>query len=190
MKAGESKIVSCPDPRCAFSFDSIQDFQCHCQDVHCVECIKLDPIKRRRLTRQSSLNVKAFLGANVKPKHRCDLLNGESPYKRVNETINSSMLEPLDLIVSTESVKLKDKNSHCQNYSLFSIDSTANQKKRNLSTASFTNSESPLSLIDWTSDEAALDDTTLTSSVNSDLPLSIDPRLFNESISQPAILPS
>ena len=87
MKAGESKIVSCPDPRCAFSFDSIQDFQCHCQDVHCVECIKLDPIKRRRLTRQSSLNVKAFLGANVKPKHRCDLLNGESPYKRVNETI-------------------------------------------------------------------------------------------------------
>ena len=190
MEAGESKVVSCPDPRCAFSFDSIQDLQCHCQDVHCVERIKLDPIKRRRLTRQSSLNVKAFLGASVKLKHHCDLLNGESPYKRVNETMDSSMLEPLDLIVPTEPVRLEDKNSLSQSYSPPSIDSIANQEKRSLSAASFTGSESPLSLIAWTSDEAALDDTTPASSVNSDLPLSIDPRLLNESISQPAILPS
>jgi hypothetical protein len=190
MEAGESKVVPCPDPRCALSFDSIQDLQCHCQDVHCVERIKLDPIKRRRLTRQSSLNVKAFLGASVKREHHCDLLNGESPYKHVNETMDSPMLETLDLIVPTGPVRLEDKNSLSQSYSLPSIDLIANQEKRSLSAASFTGSESPLSIIDWTSDETALDNPTPASSVNSNLPLSIDPRLLNESDPQPIILPS
>ena len=85
MEAGESKVVPCPDPPLC-TFDSIQDLQCHCQDVHCVERVKLDPIKRRRLTRQSPLNVKAFLGASVKLEQHCDLLNEESPYKHVNDT--------------------------------------------------------------------------------------------------------
>ncbi len=190
MEAGESKVVLYPDPRCALSFDSIQDLQCHCQDVYCVERIKLDPIKRHRLTRQSSLNVKAFLGASVKLEHHCDLLNGESPYKHVNETMDTLMLETLGVIVPTGPVRLEDGNGLSQSYSLPSIDSIVNQEKRSSSAASFTGAESPLSIIDWTSDETALDNPTPASSVNSDLPLSIDPRLLNESDPQPIILPS
>lgn len=190
METGESKIVLCPDPRCALSFDSIQDLQCHCQDVHCVERVKLDPIKRRRLTRQSSLNVRAFAGANVKLEHRYDLPNGESSYEHIDKTTDSPIFEPVDIIVRTGPVRLKDKNSLSQSYSLPSIDSVVNQEKRSSSAASFTGSESPLSSIDWTSDETALDDTTPASSIISDLPLSIDPRLLDGAISQPTILPS
>ena len=148
MKTGESKIVLCPDSRCVLSFDSIQDLQCHCQNVHCVERIKLDPIKRRRLTRQSSLNMRAFAGANVKLKHRYDLPNGESSYEHIDKTTDSLMFESLDIIVRTESMRLKDKNSLSQSYSLSLIDSIVNQEKRSSSAASFTDSESPLSSID------------------------------------------
>ena len=190
MEAGERKVVPCPDPRCALSFDSIQDLQCHCQDVHCVERIKLDPIKRRCLARQSSLNMKAFPGASVKLDHYCDLLNEESPYQHVNETMDSPMLEPVDVIVPTGPVGLEEKNSPSQSYALPSIDSLANQERRSPSAASLTSSEKPLSIIAWTSDETALDNLTPASSVNSDLPLSIDPRLLNESDPQPIILPS
>lgn len=190
METGESKIVPCPDPRCALSFDSIQDLQCHCQDVHCVERIKLDPIKRRRLTRQSSLNMRAFAGANVKLEHRYDLSNGESSYENIDSSTDLPIFEPLDIIARTGPVRLKDKNSLSQSYSLPSIDSVVNQEKRSSSAASFSGSESPLSSIDWTSDETALDDTTPASSIISDLPLSIDPRLLDEAISQLTILPS
>lgn len=185
LKADESKAVSCPDPRCALSFDSIQDHQCHCQDVHCVERIKLDPIKRRRRTHQSSLNVKTFPGPSVRLEHHCDLLNEESPYKHVNERMESQILDPVDTIVPTGSVGLREGKS-----SLSSIDSTANQEKRSSSAASFTSSENSLSIIDWISDEVVLDNPTPTSSVYSDLPLSIDPRLLNEADPQPIILPS
>jgi len=110
MEAGESKAVPYPDPRCALSYDSIKDLQCHCQDIHYVKRIKLDPIKRRRLTRQSSLNMKAFPGASVKLDHYCDLLKEESPYKHANETIDSPMLEPVDFIVPIGPVGLEVKS--------------------------------------------------------------------------------
>ncbi len=187
MEAGESKVVPCPDPRCALSFDSIQDLQCHCQDVHCAERIKLDPIKRRRLTRQSSLNMKAFPSTSVKLEHHCDLLNEESPYEHFNETVDSPTLEPVDVLVPTGPVGLEEENSPTQSYSLPLIDSLAYQEKRSASAASLTSSDNPLSIIDWTSDETALDNPTPASSVNSNLSLSIDPRLLNESISPPTI---
>ena len=190
METGESKIVLCPHPRCALSFDSIQDLQCHCQDVHCVERIKLDPIKKRHLTRQSSLSVRAFAGANVKLEHRYDLPNGESSYEHIDKTTDSPIFEPLDIIVCTGPVRLKDKNSLSQSYSLPSIDSVVNQEKQSSSAVSFTGSESPLLSINWTSNETALDDTTPASSIISDLPLSSDPRLLDGAISQPTILPS
>lgn len=190
MEAGESRAVPCPDPRCALSFDSIQDLQYHCQDVHCVERIKLDPIKRRRWTHQSSLNVKAFPGTSVKLEHHCDLLNEESPYKHLSNTMDSPFLEVVDVIVSPISVGLEEKNSPSQSYSLPSIDSIANQEKRSPFAASFTSSENPLSISDWTSDETALDNPTPASSVYSDPSLSIDPRMLHESDSQPIILPA
>ena len=106
METGESKAVPCPDPRCALSFDSMQDLQCHCQDVHCIERIKLDPIKRRRRTHQSSLNVKALPGAGVKLEHHCDLLREESTFEHVKETVDSPTLEQIDVTVSTGPVGL------------------------------------------------------------------------------------
>ncbi len=185
LKANESKTVSCSDSRCALSFDSIQDHQCHCQNVHCVERIKLDSIKRHRRTHQSSLNVKTFLDSSVKLEHHCDLLNEESSYKHVNERMKSQILDSVDTIVLTESVKLREEKS-----SLFSIDSTANQKKRSSFAASFTSSENSLSIIDWISNEIVLDNLTSTSSVYFDLSLSIDSRLLNEIDSQSIILSS
>lgn len=89
------------------------------------------------------------------------------------------MLKPLDIIVLTESVRLKDKNSLSQSYSLSSINSITNQKKQSSSAASFTDSESLLLLINWTSDKTALNNLMLTLSVNFDLFLSIDLRLLN-----------
>jgi len=148
IESGKSKIVLCSDLRCALSFDSIQDLQYYCQNIYCVERIKFDPIKRCRLTRQSSLNVKAFLSANLKLENYCNLLNGKSFYKYVNKTMDSPMLKTLDLIVSTGSVRIEDKDNLSQSYSLSSIDSIANQKKQSLSVVSFTDSESPLSSID------------------------------------------
>ncbi len=114
MKTGKSIAVLCPDPRCTLSFDSIQDLQYHCQDVHCVERIKLDPTKRRRRSYQSTLNVKVFPYASIKPKHHCDLLNEESHYKHVSELIDSPMLEPVDAIVLIGPVELEKNNSPYQ----------------------------------------------------------------------------
>jgi len=99
--------------------------------------------------------------------------------------MESQILDPVDTIVPTGSVGLREGKS-----SLSSIDSTANQEKRSSSAASFTSSENSLSIIDWISDEVVLDNPTPTSSVYSDLPLSIDPRLLNEADPQPIILPS
>lgn len=111
MKTGESNAVPCPDPRCALSFDSIQDYQCHCQDVHCIERIKLDLTKKRCLTRQSSLHVKAFSGSSDKLEDHFSL-NGKDSFKHVNETVKLLMLEPFDVITPTESVGLKDASSN------------------------------------------------------------------------------
>ena len=190
MKAGESIAVPCPDPRCAISFDSIQDLQCHCQDVHCVERIKLDATKRRCRTYQSTLNIKVSPNATIKPKHHCDLLNKESPYKHVNESMDSPTLEPVDVIVLTGPVELEKNYSLSQSYSLPLIDPIANQEKRSPSIPTFTRSENLLSITDSTSDETELDSSTPASSVNSNLLLSIDPRLLNESDLLPVVRPS
>ena len=95
-ETGESKAVPCPDPCCAMSFGSVQDLQCHCQDVHCIERIKLDPIKRRCRTHQSSLNMKAPRGAVVKLEYHCDLLKQEISFQRFNESVNSPKLESIE----------------------------------------------------------------------------------------------
>ena len=190
MKAGESIAVPCPDPRCALSFGSIQDLQCHCQDVHCVERIKLDPMKRRRRKYQSTLNVKDFPNASIKPKHHCDLLHEDSPYKHVSESMDSPMLEPVDAIVLTGPVELEKNYSLSQAYSPPLIDPIENQEKRSPSVLSFTISENPLSITDSTSDETELDSSTPASSVNSNLLSSIDPRLLNESDLLPVVRPS
>ena len=183
MRTGESKAVPCPDPRCALSFDSIQDLQCHCQDVHCIERIKLDPIKRRRRTPQSLLNVKALPGVGVKLTYRYDLVREESPFENVNESMNSPTLEPIDVdvIVATGPVTLNKRNSATRRCSLPSTDMIISQDRQSPSTATFTHLKTSLSMTDWTSDETAHNKLTSTSSVSSGLSLSIDPRLLDES---------
>ena len=181
LEPGEKKATLCPDPRCALSFDSIEDLQCHCQDVHCVERIKLDPAKRRRQTNQSSLDAKSFPGMNVKLEHQYDLWIEKSPYKHIDEIVDSQMLKSVDVIIPTGRVELEEMNS----YSLSTTHSAANHENRSSSAVSFTSSENPVSVTDWTSDEVALENPTPASSVYSDLLLSIDPRLLNESDPQP-----
>lgn len=183
MGTGESKAVPCPDPRCALLFDSIQDLQCHCQDVHCIEWVKIDPIKRRCRILQSSLNVKALPGVGVKLEYCCDLVREERPFENINESMDSPTLEPIDVdvIVATGPMALDERNSATRRCSLPSIDTIASQDKQSPSTATLTHSETSLSMTDWTSDEAAHDNLTSTSLVSSGLSLSIDPRLLDES---------
>lgn len=121
MGTGESKAVPCPDPRCALLFDSIQDLQCHCQDVHCIERVKLDPIKRRRRTPQSSLNVKALPGVGVKLEYRCDLVREERPFEDIDESMDSPTLEPIDVdvLVATGPMALDERNSATRRCSSF-----------------------------------------------------------------------
>ena len=132
--------------------------------------------------------MKIFLEASVKLKHHYNLLNEENSYKYVNKTMDSSMLKPVDVIVFTESVELKDIESVSQSFSLSLIDLIANQKKRILFAVSFTGFESSLSSIDWISKKITLENSTPVSLVNFDLSLLIDPRLLNEFDPQPIIL--
>ena len=138
-------------------------------------------MKRRRRTYQYTLNIKVFPNADIKPKHHCDLLNEESPYKHVSELMDSPTLEPVDAIVLTGPVELKKNYSLSQSYSLPLIDPITNQEKRSPSVPTFTRSENLLSITDSTSDETKLGSSTPASSVKSNLLLSIDPRLLNKS---------
>ena len=116
LKSDENKEILCPDPRCALSFDSVQALQCHCQDVHCVEQITLDPKKRRRRTHQSSLNVKTLPGSSIELESSHDLLDEKAPNKRVNESVDKFMLEQVSVSVSTESTG-PPTSSACSNLS-------------------------------------------------------------------------
>ncbi len=84
---------------------------------------------------------------NVKLEYYYNLLNRESPYKYINEIIGSLILKILDLIIPTGLVRLEDKNSLSQSYSLPSIDLIANQEKRSSLVVSFTGFKSPLLII-------------------------------------------
>ncbi|KAL2043541.1 hypothetical protein N7G274_003848 [Stereocaulon virgatum] len=178
-ESGERKAFSCPDPRCALSFDSIQDFQCHCQDVHCIERIKLDPIKRRRRTYRSSPNAKATPDAAVKLKYHRGLLSDKISVNRVDKSIDAPKLEPMEGVAPMEPLSKDDRDNEGLNHSLPSIETILNRDEQILSVSTF--SETTLSTTDEASDEVVLDNFTPISSVPSDLSLSIDPKLLEES---------
>lgn len=185
LKPDKNRAVPCPDPRCALFFDSIQALQYHCQDVHCVERITPDPVKRRRRTHQSSPNVKTLPGS-IELENPHDLLDEKAPNRHVSGSVGTFSLEPVSAIISVEPAGPQEKSSSVQRYPVSSLCSTANYKKRSPSTASFVSFDNSLSTVDWTPDNAGLDNSTPTSSVCSDLP--IDPRLLNESDSYPIVL--
>lgn len=101
---------------------------------------------------------KGFLAASVKLEHRCDLPNEDSPYKYVNETMDPLILETLELFVPTRLVRVEVQSSLYHSYSLCSMDSIVDREKQSVSAVSFTGSESLLLIMNWTSDETALDD--------------------------------
>ncbi|KAL2048515.1 hypothetical protein N7G274_000427 [Stereocaulon virgatum] len=179
-ESGERKAFSCPDPRCTLSFDSIQDFQRHCQDVHCIERIKLDPIKRRRRTYRSSPNAKATPDAAVKLKYHRGLLSDKISVNRVDKSIDAPKLEPMEGVAPMEPLSKDDRDNEGLNHSLPSIETILNRDEQILSVSTFF-SETTLSTIDEASDEVVLDNFTPISSVPSDLSLSIDPKLLEES---------
>ena len=136
------------------------------------------------------MNVRALPSPGVKLEYHYDLLREGSAFEHIKETVDSLTLESTDIIVSTRPVGLDKRNSISRSCSLPLIDSVVNQDKQSPPIATLINSETPLSMTDWTSDEAALDSLTPISLVSSDLSLSIDPRLLDESDPQPIILPS
>ena len=89
------------------------------------------------------------------------------------------MLKLVDAVVLTGTVELKKNNSPGESYSPPLIDLIINQEKRSPSVPNLTRSENPLSIAD----------STPASSVNSNPPLSIDPRLLNESDPLPIVRP-
>jgi len=135
----ENKAILCPDQRCAISFDSIQNLQCHSQDVHRVERNKLDPVKRRRQAHQSCTDGKAYFGSNVQLERQSDTLNNKVPYDYINETAGISMNGPCSAIVPAQQTEPKRSNS-VQDSSLPSVCSTPDHTKRSPSATSSTSS--------------------------------------------------
>lgn len=71
----ENKAISCPDQRCALSFNSIQDLQCYCQDVHCIQRNKLNQVKRRCQAHQPCTDEKDYVNSDVQPKRQSNNVN-------------------------------------------------------------------------------------------------------------------
>lgn len=79
---------------CTF-FDSIQTFQCHCQNIHCVKQITLHSKKKTTSNTLIFFNCKSF--------H--DFFDEKISTKRVNKFVNDFMFEQVNVFVSTEFTK-------------------------------------------------------------------------------------
>lgn len=181
LKTNGNKAVLCSDSRCALSFESVQNLQFHCQNIHCVERIKLDSIKRRRLTRQSSLKIKTRPGATVKLMHYCCLGNEKSPYEHSNDFIDSSLLGPIDLNVPIGSIGLEERVNLSPRYPVLSTESMTNQENLYQPAAPVTSSESTLLMINGTLNDSAFDSPMPSSPDLSDFTSAIDPKLLSDS---------
>ncbi|KAH0541585.1 hypothetical protein FGG08_003933 [Glutinoglossum americanum] len=81
------KALECPDPRCVGAFDSIQNLQFHCQDVHCIP--RVTGMKRAR----HGVKPEEKIGQK---KRACQKNQRSSGYK---------LAEPLDLRPPTGNVQ-------------------------------------------------------------------------------------
>ena len=178
QKPAESKAVPCPDPRCALSFDSLGDLQCHCQDVHCIERIKRDPAKRRRRTRQSWVDTKNCSGTSAMP---------ESWSGYISEGMDVLTSKSLSTVAPAGQTSPEASDS-IRSPSISSTCSAASHEKRSPSAASFGASKNPPTSIGWTSDEGMPGTDTPASSACPSPKMLIDPRLLEESESQLIVL--
>ena len=169
QKLCEKEAILCPDPRCALSFDSIQDFQFHCQDVHCVDRIKGDTAKKRLCTPRSKVDAKPDLYPNVEPKHRYAFIEEKFPSRCANEIKDMLALEPAGLVYSAGLIEPKEQS-----------DGIRSRSPHSASSAYSASSKPPET--DWHSQGVDLDINTPASSVISDSLFNIDPRLRDNSV--------
>lgn len=164
QRLSKNKAVTCPDPRCALSFDSTRDFQFHCQDVHCVDRVKEPTANKRRCTPRSKVDAIPDLYPNLESKHDYAFIEEKLPSRCASKITDTLALEPIGLVYPVELIEPDDQSDGVR--SLASSAYSANSK---------------FSETNWHSRGAILDVGTPASSVISDS--FIDPRLRDNSIS-------
>ena len=137
---GESNVIVCPDLRCGLSFKSMVDFQCHCQDIHSVDKIKLEPARKRRRIKKSMTEARHAFHSEVKMDDWLGIDRGESYPKPVNITNNPFVLEQVSLLDLTESVPLVEESNITCKLSL-AHPSTTDSNQQSPSMASSSSSE-------------------------------------------------
>jgi hypothetical protein len=128
------KPAPCPDPRCALCFDSVKDLQYHGQDVHCVDRVEIDLVKRRQRPERNCRE----------PKRQCHSGDG-SQNKFINKTAEAFISNTTNLTIQVESKEESwvAENSHTNK------DSTAST-----SAATSPTSEDSSLMLDWELDTA------------------------------------
>ena len=136
----ENNMIICPDLRCALSFESMVDFQYHCQDIHCVDKIKLEPARKRRRTKQPVVGARHTFRSEAKRDDWHDIDGEESYLEPVANTNNPLVLEQVSILGLTGSVPpIEESNVTCK----LSLPrpSTIDSNQRSPSIASLSSSE-------------------------------------------------
>ena len=110
QKLNKNKAVTCLDLRCALFFDSTQDFQFHCQDVHCVDQVKKITTKKRRCISQSKMNVIFDLYSNLESKHNHVFIEKNLFFKCACKITSTLTLESIDLVYSIELIESNEQS--------------------------------------------------------------------------------
>ena len=137
---GESNVILCPDLRCALSFKSMVDFQCHCQDIHCVDKIKLEPARKRCRIKQPVVGARHTFRSEAKRDDWLDIECEESYLEPVANTENPLVLEQVSILDLTRSVPpTEESNVICKLF--LASPSTIDSSQRSPSIASSSSSE-------------------------------------------------
>ena len=137
---GESNVILCPDLRCALSFESMVDFQCHCQDIHCVDKIKLEPARKRRRTKQPVVGARHTFRSEAKRDDWLDIDGEESYFEPIANTNSPFVLEQVSILGLTGSVPPIEESNVIYKLSL-AYPSTIESNQRGPSIASSSSSE-------------------------------------------------
>jgi hypothetical protein len=110
------KPAPCPDLRCALYFDSVKDLQYHSQDIHCVDRVEIDLVKRRHRPERDLHEA----------KRRCRS-DDDSQNKFVNKTTETfiSNITNLTIQIQCKEESWVLENSHANNDSIISTSATA-----------------------------------------------------------------
>ena len=170
--------MECPDPRCVGAFNSTQDLQFHCHDIHCIPRVaamertwqdakpedKTRHKERSRRKKQHSPDSedKVLSGTEVGPDFR-----GVIKYEFSHEPV-----EPLDLRPLTGNAQAAIRRKR----SAPNIPS-AGKRSRDISATPSSSSVNTSLITEWAMDETMTGTETPASSIGSDILEKIDPRL-------------